>query len=94
MSARARRWGVTTHQVKYEGPSSHAMRVATELADAEGIELMSAEREQGEGGPAEAVLLTLTVEASAEAVMAAVNAVQGELPPGARVTVEGAVQGP
>ena len=85
---------MTTHQVKYEGPSSHAMRVATQLADTEGIDLTSAEREEGKGGQGETVLLTLTVEASAEAVMAAVNALQAELPPGARVTVEGAVQGP
>lgn len=85
---------MTTHQVKYEGPASHAMRVATLLAAAEGIDLASAEREEVAGGPGETVLLALTVEASAEAVMAAVNGLQGELPPGARVTVESAVQEP
>ena len=79
---------VTSHQVLYEGPSSLAVGVATLLADAEGIALTSAEREETADGSAETVRLVLTVEATRDAVMAAVASIAGQLPAGARLTVE------
>ncbi len=79
---------VTSHQVKYEGPSALAVRVATLLADAEGIELRSAERQEHTGGSVETVL-ALTVEGTAEAVTAAVGSIGAGLPAEARITVEG-----
>ncbi len=79
---------MTSHQVKYEGPSSLAMSVATLLADAEGIDLTSAERQEHPDGPVDAVRLALTVEGTTEAVMAAVGAIGVGLPAEARITVE------
>ena len=79
---------MTTHQVKYEGPSSLAVRVATLLADAEGIELRSAEKQEDEGRSAETVLLALTVEGTSEEVAAAVGAIGDGLPAGASITVQ------
>ena len=80
---------VTTHLVRYEGPSSLAVRVATMLADAEGIDLTSAEKQDLGGGSGDTVLLTLTVEATADDVTAAVGSISGGLPDGARITVDG-----
>ena len=79
---------MTSHQVKYEGPSSLAVSVATLLADAEGIDLTSAEKLEHTDGSVEAVVLKLTVEGTAEAVTAAVGSIRGGLPGEASITVE------
>ncbi len=79
---------MTIHQVKYEGPSSLAVRVATLLADAEGIDLTSAEKQQDPHGPAQTVL-ALTVEGTTEDVAAAVGLIRDGLPAGADITIEG-----
>ncbi|MDQ4132255.1 MAG: hypothetical protein M3179_03400 [Actinomycetota bacterium] len=84
---------MTTHQVKYEGPSSLAVRVATALADAEGIDLTSADKPERLGGSGQTVLLALTVEGTTEAVLAAVRAIGEGLPAGVSITVEDAVEG-
>jgi len=84
---------VTTHQVKYEGPSSLAVRVATLLADAEGIDLRSAEKQDLGDGSVDAVVLTLTVEASADDVTEAIGRIGVGLPEGATITA-GPVEGP
>ena len=84
---------MTTHHVKYEGPSSLAMGVATLLADAEGIDLTSAARQETTDGSVDTVRLVLTVEATTEAVMAAVGSIETELPADARITVEGSFPG-
>ncbi len=81
---------MTSHQVMYEGPSSLAVAVATRLADAEGIDLTSAEKQEHREGSGETVRLALTVEGTTEAVMAAVGSIAGELPADARLTVDGA----
>lgn len=76
---------MTTQQVTYQGPSSFAVRAAALIADAEGVELRSATPLDG-ASPAEgSVVLVLTVEASAEALSAALGAVRAELPAGATV---------
>ncbi len=78
--------------MKYEGPSSFAVRVATQLADADGIELTSAEKQEGDES-VDTVLLVLTVEGTPEAVMAAVRSVGAGLPAEARITLEDPVEG-
>ncbi len=84
---------MTSHQVKYEGPSALAVRVATLLADAEGIELRSAETQEDTDASVETVLV-LTVEGTKEAVMAAVGSFEADLPAEARVTIDGPKEGP
>jgi hypothetical protein len=74
---------VTTHQVTYRGPSTFAVRAAALLADAEGLELRSANRTDDPAAPEETVALELTVEGTDEAVAAAIEAVGRELPAGA-----------
>ncbi len=74
--------------MKYEGPSSLAVRVATLLADAEGIDLRSAEKQEYADAAVETVLLALTVEGTTEAVMAAVSSIRAGLPAEARISVE------
>lgn len=76
---------MTTHEVTYEGPASFAVRAAAIIADADGIELTSATREQDPHGTDETVALVLTLEATDEAVAAAVAAVRAELPGGATI---------
>jgi hypothetical protein len=79
---------VTAHRVTYEGPSALAVQVATLLADAEGVDLTSAEKQDPAGGSEEATVLALTVEATTEAVGAAVGRIGEGLPAGARLSVE------
>jgi hypothetical protein len=79
---------MAAHQITYEGPSSHAVRAATMLADADGVELVSAQPPErcSEGG--DKVVLAVTVEGSAKAVMAAVRLIRESLPPTAAMTIE------
>lgn len=79
-----------THQVKYEGPPSLAVSVATVLADAEGVELTAAEKPERFGGSVESVLLAMTVEGTTEAVTAAVGLISGGLPAEASISIDGA----
>lgn len=79
---------VTKHRVEYRGPSSLAVQVATLLADAEGVDLRSAEKQdQGGGAVEEEVLLALTVEGTTEVVAAAVGSIRAGLPGGASITI-------
>ena len=81
---------MTSHQVRYEGPSALAVQVATLLADADGIDLKSAERREQADGPGETVLV-LTIDGTTEAVTAAVGSIEAQLPSEARITVDGPV---
>ena len=76
--------------MNYEGPPALAVSVATAIADAAGVELKSAKQPQPLDGPVEGVLLSLTVEGTEDAVRAAVEDIEGDLPPGATITVESA----
>ena len=75
---------VTAHRIQYEGPATSAVRAATLLADAEGVELVSSQPPQrrGEG---DAVLLGLTVEGSPDEIERALADVRTQLPPGAKI---------
>lgn len=87
-------WAVTTHQVTYEGPPSLAVRVATLLADAAGVELTSAERQQNPVGPGDTVLMALRLEGTTDDVTAAVAQVGDGLPPEASITIDSSTAGP
>jgi hypothetical protein len=79
---------VTTHKVTYEGPATLAVEVARALADADGIELTGATEPEQRG---DVVVLALTIEATADMVVAAVHGIGEGLPDGATITV---VSGP
>lgn len=79
---------MTAHRITYEGPAAFAVRAATLLADAEGLELTSAgEPERGDDA-AGSVLLRLTVQGTVDAVTAAVDRIGADLPPEATISVE------
>ena len=80
---------MTTHQVTYQGPPAFAVRAATLLANAEGVELTSANQPEALAGPEGNVLLSLVLQGTDEAVSAALDAARMELPPEATVTVDG-----
>jgi hypothetical protein len=79
---------MAAHQIKYEGPSSLAVRAATMLADADGVGLISSRMPERRDESADKVLLELTVEGTAEAVMAAVRIVGESLPSEATILIE------
>ena len=85
---------MTSHEVTYQGPSSFAVRAATLLADADGVELTSATPPEHASGSDATVLLTLLVEGTAEAVAVAADSVRVAMPPEATVTVDEPVDGP
>ncbi len=84
---------MTSFQVTYRGPSTIAVRAAALLADAEGIELTSAARPDDPTVSGESVLLELTLMGTTEAVTAALDSVQNQLPPGATLTMEAGAGG-
>jgi hypothetical protein len=77
--------GVTFYRVRYEGPAALAMRVATELADADGVDLQSSDTPTtlAEGS----VQLAVTVDGAPDDVLDAVGAVRGWLPPDASIQI-------
>jgi hypothetical protein len=69
---------VTNYRVKLEGPADVVLRVATELADADGVELTSSEKPVSlEDGK---VALAVTVNGQFDAVADAVASIRGGLP--------------
>ena len=84
---------MTAHRITYEGPAALAVRAATLIADAEGGELTSATRPDYPTVPEESAVLQLTLMGTAEAVTAALDSVQGELPPGATLMMEAGAGG-
>lgn len=79
---------MTTHRVRFEGPASLAVSTATSLADAEGLELTSSEPPQRLSADDDRVLLALSVEGSMEALLAALERINAELPPEAAILLE------
>lgn len=79
---------MTAHRITYEGPSELAVRAATLLADAEGVQLTSAGQPQRPARPGEPARLTMTVEGTTDAVRTAVRAIGDGLPPGALMTLD------
>jgi hypothetical protein len=83
---------MAAHQITYEGPSSLAVRAATMLADADGVELVSSQPPERRDKAADKVVLAFTVEGRAKAVKAAVRIVGDSLPPTATMSIEQATQ--
>ena len=79
---------MAAHQITYEGPPSLAVRAATMLADADGVELVSSQPPERRDKGADKVVLAFTVEGTANAVMAAVRLIGESLPPTATMTIE------
>jgi hypothetical protein len=75
----------TKHQIRFEGPSALAVKVATELATADGIDLTSSKPPKPLDG--ETFVLEVTVEGTGEVVAAAVEQLREGLPAGASITV-------
>ena len=78
------------YRITYEGPSLVAMQAATQLADADGVDLTSSQPPQRGQGAAGTMVLAMVVEGTEEAVKAAVVSVRAELPPGATIGMEDA----
>jgi hypothetical protein len=76
---------VTVHRVRFEGPASLAVGVATGLADSDGVDLVSSEPpsllDDGRVG------LVVAVEGAPDAVAAAVASLRGRLPERASIEV-------
>ncbi|MET0143952.1 MAG: hypothetical protein ABW122_12650 [Ilumatobacteraceae bacterium] len=72
-------------RIRFVGPASLALGVATALADADGVELLSSEVPAPQG--AGVVALDVTVDGSLREVAGAVDRIRDGLPPGARIDV-------
>jgi hypothetical protein len=75
----------TTHRIRFEGPSAVALRVARELAVADGIDLTSSEPP----APLDDVryALEVTVRGARDAVARALDDIRRDLPAGASITL-------
>jgi hypothetical protein len=76
---------VTTYRVKFEGPAGLALRVATALADADGVELTESDELVARDNST--VVLILTVEGPFDAVSDAVASIRGTIPSGATIDI-------
>ena len=78
---------MTNYRVRFEGPAALTLRVATALADADGVELISSELPVtlDENN----VALNVTVEGAFDAVADAVASVRGAMPSGALIEITG-----
>ncbi len=76
---------MTVYRIRFEGPAALAVRVATALADADGVELTSSKR------PSildeNTVELDVSVDGTRDAVAAAVSSIRDELPDGASIEI-------
>jgi hypothetical protein len=76
---------VTNYRVRFEGPAALALRVATSLADADGVELTSSD--QPLTLDHSIVALNVTVEGAFDAVADAVARIRGEIPSEASIEI-------
>jgi len=76
---------VTSFSVKYVGPAAQALHVATALADADGVELMSSDRPVTVD--VQTVALNVRVEGAFDEVADAVTRLRGEIPAGASIEI-------
>src|SRR4051812_7647293 len=74
---------MTVYRIRIEGPAAIAVRVATELADAPGVELISSERPSIVDE--NTAKLDVSVEGTREDVEAAVSKIGDGLPDGASI---------
>jgi hypothetical protein len=76
---------VTVYRIVFEGPASLAVRVATELAEADGVELISSEPLSIVS--ADTVKLGVAVEGALESVADAIASVRDGMPAGASIVL-------
>jgi|tagenome__1003787_1003787.scaffolds.fasta_scaffold19832075_2 hypothetical protein len=76
---------VSSFSVKYVGPAAQALHVATALADADGVELVSSDRPVTVEG--NTVALNVTVEGAFDEVADAVARLRGVMPPGGSIEI-------
>jgi hypothetical protein len=78
---------VPSYRVRFEGAAALALRVATALADADGVDLTSSDQPVTlEPGTVE---LNVTVEGTFDAVADAVATIRGDLPSSASIDLRG-----
>ena len=77
---------VSTHRIRFEGPSVAAVQVATALADADGVELTGSEPPKP-SAPGTMVLV-VTVEGDDVDIDAAVQGLQERLPEGSSLVID------
>ena len=77
--------GVTTYRIRFEGPPDLALRVATTIADADGVDLVASEAPTARASGL--VALHVAVDGLPDDVIAAVGAVRGWLPVGATIDI-------
>ena len=83
-AARMRDCGtVTAHRIRFEGPAAIAVGVATTLADADGVDLISSDPPSALADGS--VGLDVAVEGPRDDVAAAVERIRGGLPKGASI---------
>jgi hypothetical protein len=79
--------GVDEHRVRFEGPATLALRVATTLADADGVDLISSDQPLNLGDGT--VALNVMVAGELDAVVDAVAGIRREMPPRASIEITG-----
>ena len=78
---------MTNYRVRLEGPAALTLRLATALADADGVELTSSD--QPVTLDESMIALNVTVEGAFDAVADAVASIRGEMPSGASIEITG-----
>jgi hypothetical protein len=76
---------VSNYRVRFEGPAAFALSVATALADADGVELISSD--QPVTLDENLVALNVTVEGAFDAVADAVASIRGGMPTEASIAI-------
>jgi hypothetical protein len=76
---------VTVYRIRFEGPAALAVRVATALADADGVDLTSSA--QPSILDQHTVQLNVSVEGAGDDVSAALASISRGLPTGASITI-------
>ncbi len=74
-----------TYRVRFEGAAALAVRVATALAEADGVELTSSEPPSHRDD--NTVELDLAVEGALDAIIAAVSSIRSGMPKGASIEI-------
>jgi hypothetical protein len=76
---------VTVYRIVFEGPAAMAVRVATALADADGVDLISSEPLSIVG--VDTVKLGVAVEGGLESVADAIASIRDGMPTGASIEI-------
>ncbi len=78
---------MSNYRVRFEGPAALTLCVATALADADGVELISSDQPVTIGE--NIVALNVTVEGAFDAVTDAVASIRGGMPTEALIEISG-----